>query len=167
MSYWTFSDVFEEQGVIKKPFYGGFGLLAEGGVPKPVFNAFKLMHHLGDQRIDVASDSMLVTRRADGSLALAVWNFSLPDDPGHTVNMTIHLKQLKSDRLAEISEVDAEIGSPLPAYHAMGDPAFPTLRQYAELKKAAALPPAQIEKISNGTIHLTLPPKSLFLIEIR
>jgi xylan 1,4-beta-xylosidase len=167
MSYWTFSDVFEEQGVIKKPFYGGFGLLAEGGVPKPVFNAFKLMHHLGDQRIEVSSDSMLVTRRADGALALAVWNYSLPDDPGHTVNMTIHLKQLKADRQAEINEVDAEIGSPLPAYHAMGDPAFPTLEQYAEMKKAAELPPAHIEKIKNGTIDLTLPPKSLFLIEIR
>jgi beta-xylosidase len=25
MSYWTFSDVFEEQGVVKEPFYGGFG----------------------------------------------------------------------------------------------------------------------------------------------
>ena len=167
MSYWTFSDVFEEQGVIKEPFYGGFGLLAEGGVPKPIFNAFKLMHHLGDQRIDVASDSMLVTRRADGSLALAVWNFSLPDDPGHTVNMTIHLKQLKTEGHAEISEVDAEIGSPLPAYHAMGDPASPTLQEYAELKKAAELPPVHSEKIKNGTIDLTLPPKSLFLIEIR
>jgi xylan 1,4-beta-xylosidase len=142
MSYWTFSDVFEEQGVVK------------------------LMHHLGDQRIDVASDSMIVTRRADGSLALAVWNYSLPDDPGHTVNMTIHLKQLKSDRQVEISELDAEIGSPLPAYYAMGDPLSPTIQQYAELKKAAELPPARIEKIKNGTLHLALPPKSLFLIEI-
>jgi len=35
MSYWTFSDVFEEQGVVKTPFYGGFGILAERGIPKP------------------------------------------------------------------------------------------------------------------------------------
>src|SRR2546423_3707632 len=34
MSYWTFSDVFEEGGVVKTPFYGGFGLLAAGGIPK-------------------------------------------------------------------------------------------------------------------------------------
>ena len=34
MSYWTFSDVFEEQGVVKTPFYGGFGLLAERSIPK-------------------------------------------------------------------------------------------------------------------------------------
>src|SRR5579864_1310627 len=35
MSYWTFSDVFEEQGVVKQPFYGGYGLIAEDGIPKP------------------------------------------------------------------------------------------------------------------------------------
>ena len=47
MSYWTFSDVFDEQGVVKTPFYGGFGLLAVGGIPKPAFNAFALLHQLG------------------------------------------------------------------------------------------------------------------------
>src|SRR3984885_12102554 len=51
MSYWTFSDVFEEQGVVKRPIYGGYGLIAEDGLPKPAFNAFKLLHRLGDTRI--------------------------------------------------------------------------------------------------------------------
>src|ERR1019366_7896518 len=37
MSYWTFSDVFEEQGVVKQPFYGGFGLIAARGIPKPAY----------------------------------------------------------------------------------------------------------------------------------
>ena len=50
MSYWTFSDVFEEQGVVKTPFYGGYGLIAAGGIPKPAFNALKLLHKLGEQR---------------------------------------------------------------------------------------------------------------------
>jgi xylan 1,4-beta-xylosidase len=44
MAYWAFSDVFEEQGVVKEPFYGGYGLIAEDGLPKPAFNAFKLLH---------------------------------------------------------------------------------------------------------------------------
>ena len=51
MSYWTFSDVFEEQGVVKQPFYGGFGLIAAGGIPKPAYNAFRLLHQLGDERM--------------------------------------------------------------------------------------------------------------------
>ena len=44
MRYWTFSDVFEEQGVVKQPFYGGYGLIAEDDLPKPAFNAFRLLH---------------------------------------------------------------------------------------------------------------------------
>ena len=51
MSYWTFSDVFEEQGVVKTPFYGGFGLVAEDGIPKPAFDVFELLHELGDERL--------------------------------------------------------------------------------------------------------------------
>ena len=167
MSYWTFSDVFEEQGVIKTPFYGGFGLLAEGGVPKPAFNVFALLHRLGDERLDVASDSMLVTKRSDGSLAIAVWNLSLPEGPGQPKNVTIHLAGLKGNHKMEISQVDPDHGSPLPAYHAMGDPASPTMQQYAELKKAAQLAPPYQENLKNGSISLTLPSQSLFLIEIR
>ena len=79
LAYWTFSDVFEEQGVVKQPFYGGFGLIAEHGLPKPSFNAFKLLHKLGNRRISVDSDSALVTKRADGRLVMAVWNLFLPE----------------------------------------------------------------------------------------
>ena len=34
MSSWTFADVFEEQGVPRTPFYGGFGLIAEDQIPE-------------------------------------------------------------------------------------------------------------------------------------
>ena len=50
MAYWTFSDVFEEAGVVQRPFYGGYGLLAAGHIPKPAFNAFALLHKLGEER---------------------------------------------------------------------------------------------------------------------
>ncbi|TLZ25588.1 MAG: SDR family NAD(P)-dependent oxidoreductase [Gammaproteobacteria bacterium] len=76
MSYWTFSDVFEEQGVVKTPFYGGFGLLAAGGIPKPAFNAFALLHQLGEQRLASAAEGALLTRRADGALVIALWNYA-------------------------------------------------------------------------------------------
>jgi xylan 1,4-beta-xylosidase len=52
---WTLSDVFEEQGVINRPLYGGYGVIAEDGLPKPAFNAFKLLHRLGDRRVDLDS----------------------------------------------------------------------------------------------------------------
>ena len=47
MSFWTFSDVFEEGGRIEKPFEGNFGLRAKGGIDKPSFYGFELLHELG------------------------------------------------------------------------------------------------------------------------
>ncbi len=48
MSFWTFSDVFQEGGPIAKPFEGHFGLRAKGGIDKPSFYDFALLHRLGD-----------------------------------------------------------------------------------------------------------------------
>ena len=166
MSYWTFSDVFEEQGVVKTPFYGGFGLLAERGIPKAAFNDFALLHQLGDTRLEVNSDSALVTRRKDGSLAIAAWNLFLPEETGSAKTFTLHFKNLASAHSARITIVDVEHGSPLPAWDAMGRPALPSLQQIEALRKAAALPSSRKEDIKNGSLTLTLQPHALALIEI-
>jgi xylan 1,4-beta-xylosidase len=166
MSYWTFSDVFEEQGVVKTPFYGGFGLLAERGIPKAAFNAFALLHRLGDVRLDVNSDSALVTRRKDGSLAIAVWNLFLPEEAGSAKTVTLHFKDLSGTPSARVTIVDTEHGSPLPAWEKMGRPASPSLAQIEALRKAGALPHAETQTLKNGSLTLTLQPQSLALIEL-
>jgi xylan 1,4-beta-xylosidase len=118
MSYWTFSDVFEEQGVVKTPLYGGFGIIAEDGIPKPAFNAFKLLHQLGDQRLELNSDSALLTKRKDGSLVLAVWNYGPPEKAGDpkTVSLQFKGKQFKS---ALVSSADQDHGDFRTAYERM------------------------------------------------
>jgi xylan 1,4-beta-xylosidase len=166
MSYWTFSDVFEEQGVVKTPFYGGFGILAVRGIPKPAFNDFALLHRLGEARLDVNSDSALVTRRKDGSVAIAVWNLFLPEEAGSPKTVTLHFKGLPQARSARITIVDKEHGSPLPTYDKLGRPQSPTLAQIAELRKAAALPVAQQQAITNGSLTLKLQPHALALVEL-
>ena len=108
MSYWTFSDVFEEQGVVKQPFYGGYGLIAEDGLPKPAFNAFKLLHRLGGRRIAEDSGSALVTRRSDGTLVMAVWNLFQPEEQGEPKTVTIIVKGLAGDyRALIVSRLDS------------------------------------------------------------
>jgi len=166
MSYWTFSDVFEEQGVVKKPFYGGFGILAERGIPKPAFNDFALLHRLGETRLHAGSDSVLVTRGQEGSLAIAVWNLFLPEDRGIEKTITLHFKGIPQGGVARVTMVDREHGSPLPAYEKMGQPAFPTRAQIEELRKAAALPAAESRPIRNGALTLKLQPHALALVEI-
>jgi xylan 1,4-beta-xylosidase len=166
MSYWSFSDVFEEQGVVKTPFYGGFGLLAEDSIPKASFNDFALLHRLGDVRLEVKSDSALGTRRKDGSLAVAVWNLFLPEEPGTAKTITLHFSGVKTGKTVRVTTVDKEHGSPLPAFEKMGSPRFPSREQIETLRKSAALPAAKVEAVTNGEITLTLQPHALALIEI-
>jgi xylan 1,4-beta-xylosidase len=167
LAYWTFSDVFEEQGVVKQPFYGGFGLMAVGGLPKPSFNAFKLLHRLGERRIPVNSDSALVTRRADGTLVLAVWNLFLPEESGTAKKVTLNVKGLDGNRRVVVHRLDKDHGSLLPAYEAMGSPRYLTRKQIQELRKAAELPAPETRRLTRGKITLTLPPHGLALIEVR
>ena len=94
MSYWTFSDVFEEQGVVKEPFYGGFGLVAEGGLPKPSFNAFKLLHKLAVKGFRSIRTMALVTRRVGWNFVIALWNLFLPDQHGESKEVEISIEGL-------------------------------------------------------------------------
>ena len=152
--------------MVKTPFYGGYGLFAERSIPKPAFNDFALLHHLGDTRIDVNSDSALVTRRKDGSLAIAVWNLFLPEETGSPKTLTLRFKSQARGRSAGVTIVDKDHGSPLPAYEKMGRPVSPTVAQIAELRKAAALPPAELRALKDGSLTLTLQPQALALIEL-
>jgi len=167
MSYWTFSDVFEEQGVVKRPLYGGYGLIAEDGLPKPAFNAFKMLHHLGDVRIPESADDILVTRRKDGSFVIAVWNLSAPDASGEPKDVNLQFDSLKGNRRATVYRLDADHGSLTNAYVAMGNPAYPTQAQIQTLKAAAQLSPPESITVRNGSLVLHLAPTALVVIEIR
>jgi xylan 1,4-beta-xylosidase len=168
MSYWTFSDVFEEGGVVKSPFHGGFGLIAAGGIPKASFNDFALLHELGDQRLKVSSDSALVTRRADGTLAIAVWNYAPPGPGGETRTYQLEFRNVPGEHRASIWLVDRDHGSALMAWKAMGEPRFPSLAQHRILLQAAALPPPRIETVAPADPRLTLRlrPHALALVEL-
>jgi xylan 1,4-beta-xylosidase len=165
MSYWTFSDVFEEQGPVRKPFYGGFGLLAAGGIPKPAFNAFALLHQLGDERIAAEAQGTLVTRRKDGALVIAVWNYA---DVGTTVEprkVALKFTHLAA-RSASVQSMDRTHGNVMPAYEAMGSPRYPTQSQLAQLRQAAALAPAARMPLVGGTLSLEIPSDGLVLVTL-
>ena len=166
MSYWTFSDVFEEQGVVRTPFYGGFGLLAERSIPKAAFNDFALLHRLGDTRLEVKSDSALVTRDKNGAVVIAVWNLFLPEEKGTVKTFTLRLPKSLTSRMAVVTIVDALHGSPLAAFDKMGRPAFPTREQIAELRKAGAMPQPRTLPVSQHVLSLRLEPHALALIEL-
>jgi xylan 1,4-beta-xylosidase len=176
MSYWSFSDVFEEQGVVKTPLYGGFGLVAAYNLPKPAFNAFKLLHKLGDERIPLKSDQVLATRNRDGSLVIAAWNYApsgldqaadkADKAKREPITLTLKLANTKAEHL-QILRVDREHGDLRPAYEKMGSPRYPTTEQLQALREAARLAAPESMALKDGTLTITLPPQGLAVIEVK
>jgi len=162
MSYWTFSDVFEEQGVVKTPFYGGYGLIAERDIPKAAFNAFRLLHELGDRRLPESSENALVTEREDGTLVVALWNYAEPDEnvPNKTFQLTIKGARAKRYR---IQFVDPDHGSALKAWKDMGSPASPSTAQIGQLIDASRLEPIRKRAIAEP---IRIAPQGLAVLEI-
>jgi xylan 1,4-beta-xylosidase len=166
MSYWTFSDVFEEGGPIKTPFYGGFGLVAEDHIPKPAYDAFMLLHELGTQRLPAPADEALVTRRADGTLVIAAWNLVEPNATAPDKTLVLHLQNIPKDAWATIRRVDAQHGDVLDAWKKMGSPNYPTSQQIKALQEASEIGPEQDVPVHDGTITLDLPPMGLAVMTI-
>jgi xylan 1,4-beta-xylosidase len=166
MSYWTFSDVFEEQGVIRAPFFGGFGLIAIDHLPKPSFNVFRLLHTLGDQRIPEQADDVLVTKKKDGTLILAAWNLAEPGESVPTKSITFSLQGTKSNAVVSINRVDHAHGDVLAAYDKMGSPVYPSQEQLRQLREVEQPAAPQVEHLHGGSFTLEIPPQGLAVVQI-
>jgi xylan 1,4-beta-xylosidase len=177
MSYWSFSDVFEEQGIVRNPFYGGFGLIAANLIPKPAFNAFAMLHKLGDRRLAVDSDSALATRRDDGSVVIALWNYAPP--VGHTASYTpgepagtpkhfsLDVRHLPAAAHATMWRLDESHGNAVAAFDRMGRPDSPSREQIVQLREAGKLAAPESVKLSNGKLEVTVPVQGLVVLELR
>jgi xylan 1,4-beta-xylosidase len=166
MSFWTFSDVFEEQGPIPKPFVGMFGLRAKGGINKPSYYDFALLHKLGDRRLANASHNVIVTRASDGELAIAAWNLVDPDRQGATRTMHLVFRNVSPGASVSIQRVDGNHGNVLKQYAAMGSPLDPTPDQVEQLNRETALPAPERTQLKDGTLDLTLAPNALVLLTV-
>lgn len=174
MSFWTFSDVFEEGGPEERPFLGMFGLRAMYGINKPSFYDFGLLHQLGDRRLANEAKDVIVTKAVDGSLAIAAWNLVDPAPNGEpssmlhakSKTMTLALKGVAPNARVTIDRVDNEHGNVLPVYATMGKPQYPTPEQVETMNKQTALPPPEIKTLKGGELRLTLEPNALLLVRI-
>jgi xylan 1,4-beta-xylosidase len=167
MSFWTFSDVFEEGGPIPKPFEGNFGLRAKGGINKPSYYGFGLLHQLGDQRLANSSKDVIVTRNADGALAIAMWNLVDPGQRGANRTIELALQGVASNARVTLQRVDSKHGNVLPRYAAMGKPLDPTPQQVEQLNRETALPSPEEAHLNDGKLKLELEPNALVLVLVK
>jgi xylan 1,4-beta-xylosidase len=176
MSYWTFSDVFEEQGIVKTPFYGGFGLMAEGSIPKPSYYAMELLHRLGDRRVDNDNPDVLVTKTDTGTLTVAVWNIvnpavntntpPTPAETGAAKTVKLQFKGVPPTSHVAIRRLDADNGNALGLWQKMGSPRYPTREQLEDLRQQSRLSGPDFEDLTDGTLTLELPVNGLVVLQV-
>jgi xylan 1,4-beta-xylosidase len=80
MSYWTYTDLFEEPGPPSAAFHGGFGLMTRDGVRKPAWFAHKYLNALRGRAL--ACDDPKVFAAADeASVTAVVFDWTHLDQP--------------------------------------------------------------------------------------
>jgi len=165
LSFWTFSDVFEEGGPIRRPFEGHFGLRAKGGINKPSFYAFSLLHRLGDRRMENAASNVLATRRSDGSMVIAAWNLVDPDQTGSEAAMRLNFQHVAPNAAVDISLLD-EHSDTLAVYRSLGSPEYPTVAQVRQMNQATALRMPERRTLERGHLDLRLGVNALAVVEV-
>jgi len=100
MSYWTFTDVFEEGGPGPTPFHGGFGLLNLQGLKKPSFYAYQFLDQLGDTELEDSDPDSWACRGNDGVQVL-LWDLHMPEQ-GDAPNQTYFKQDLPSARTRDV-----------------------------------------------------------------
>lgn len=133
-SYWTFGDIFEEFGVPFTPFHGGFGLVANGKIPKPTFWTFAFYKDLVGVCVHRSREAVIM-KGADGSYRGVLWNLSRTESTVETI--CLNFLADRSQYVLLQKTVDEECCNPLKLWHDMGEPAYLSEKQTELLKEAA------------------------------
>ncbi|RXH58709.1 GH39 family glycosyl hydrolase [Granulicella sibirica] len=180
MSYWIFTDIFEERGPQTKPFYGGFGLFNLEGIRKPSFFAYKYLAQLGPTDLattDPANQSWItITPGAEQpSVQALFWDYTPISPPSGQIDQTFYKKEIPAPPVAPIDLTLEHLASglytvtvyrtgldhndPFTAYLRMGSPATLTPSQRDELQTKAAGAPIETRAITikDGTFHQQFP----------
>ena len=148
MSYWTFTDIFEEGGPPKTPFYGGFGMINLQGIKKSTYWAAKYRNMLGQTEIKNNDSLSWITTDGAGNYQILAWDYTLPDQKGE-VNQDFYTKDVKPAIAANLTveltgladgnykmtlyQVGYKVNDPYTTYIDMGKPDQLTLQQVEKL----------------------------------
>jgi xylan 1,4-beta-xylosidase len=171
-SFWTFSDIFEENYFPSIPFHGGFGLLTLHGIAKPTYRAFELLHGLGDALLLVDGLHETVNCwvvHGEKKITVLLTNHALPGHSMETEHVIIHLHNAPKPRTAFISRIDEHHANPRRVWEEMGSPDYPSASELDVLSEASrVIPEKQSFKSANELVafEIDLPPNAVATIEV-
>jgi len=171
-SFWTFSDIFEENYLSSVPFHGGFGLLTVHDIPKPTYRAFELFRDLGDRQLLVDGlhetvDCSVI--RKDSSVTLMLTNHTTPGHSIETEELHIRLDNAPEPAGARIRRIDEDHANPKRLWKEMGESEYLSEKELERLEEASQLvSEKQTLSFHHSTISLKvrLPPHAVAAITI-
>ncbi len=186
MSYWVFTDIFEEPGPRFTPFHGGFGMLNYQAINKPVFYAYKFMNQLGNTELLNADSCSWACKDDKGNVQVLLWDFTytLPDSVN---NQDYYIRDLPSTSKGkvkisvaelpagtynlEIYQTGYRVNDPYTTYYDMSRPKQLTkeqVRKIKEINNGSAISSEKI-KIRKGilfTKELEIRENDVFLVKM-
>jgi len=150
LSWWTFSDVFDEGGLWDAPFgkTDGWGLISLYHIRKPSFGAFQMLHWTGPRSIQTvvsgagkAGTLGAVTTINATHVMMLLWNHDLPQKPPPTLSVCVQFAGFPASYqgTAVAYLIDETHTNPMAHWMKLGSPMWPTQDQIAELQDVGSL----------------------------
>ncbi|HTM79708.1 GH39 family glycosyl hydrolase [Asticcacaulis sp.] len=146
MSYWVYTDLFEEPGPPPTPFHGGFGLQTREGIRKPAWFAYKYLNALQGKALP-SSDAQVWAAADGNSVAAMVWDFQ---QPVQTVSNKPFYSRIVAN--APSAPVDMRVAGLKPGVYALeirrtGFRKNDAYSAYIDMKAPESLNPAQLAQL--------------------
>ncbi|MEO9168470.1 MAG: glycosyl hydrolase [Aestuariivirga sp.] len=171
-SYWTFSDIFEENYFPSMPFHGGFGLLNIHGIAKPAYRAFELLHSFGNQLLPIQGSHPTVdlwVAQEKKTTTLLLTNFALPRHPITIEVVQIKLSNTKPPSQVTIRRIDDDNANAKRLWLEMGSPEYLTAVNVEALNVASICQSKPHPFKIQGdiiTLEIALPPLGVAAVTI-
>jgi xylan 1,4-beta-xylosidase len=186
MSYWVFTDIFEEAGPRFEAFHGGFGLLNLQGIRKPAWFAYAFLNRLGPVELENSDAMSWAATDGAGNVQVLLWDFTrtLPegvnnqqyfvqDLPAQSKGETeIRIGGLREGPYQlQVSQVGYRRNDAYTAYLALGSPAQLTRAQVETLKAEASGSPLRQQEVRVGrdgefSVRLPMRENDVYLVEL-
>jgi len=177
MSYWTFTDVFEENGPGWRPFHGGFGLINYQGIKKSAYWAYWCLAQLGPTEIKSSDAQSYICTGGKGGYQVLFWNLTDPIQGrvnGQPSDQAFFTKPLVAKEIAPVNvkltnipagkykldtyRIGYKLNDPYSEFIGMGRPMDLSRQDVAKLKALSSGKPDSESSVTvNGEYSSTLP----------
>jgi xylan 1,4-beta-xylosidase len=166
MSYWTFTDIFEESGPRWEAFHGGFGLINYENINKPAFYAYQFLNRLGPTELKDSDLSSWICADNSGDVQSLVWDFTNTFPDTNMINQVFFKRDLpakpknkikfslsnlpKGKYTVETYKVGYRVNDAYATYRDLGSPAQLTKAQVAKIKSKNSSVPVETRTVKIG-----------------